>query len=222
MQKGHKIQVAIADDHSLLRSALANLVNTFDGYHVLFEVDNGKQLRGKIQEHIIPDIVLLDINMPEMDGFETTQWLNKNYPQIKILALSMLSDERTIIKMFRMGAKGYLLKNTNPVELRNALDAVMNKNVYLSEYISGKLVSGLNRQVDSEPEETVLNEKEREFLRWACTELSYKEIAEKMFLSPRTIDDYRQSLFARLNVHSRVGLVMYAIKNKIVEIESKG
>jgi two-component system invasion response regulator UvrY len=214
-----KTQVAIIDDHILLRTALARLVNGFEGYTVLFEADNGKDLRAQIMQHHIPDIVLLDVNMPEMDGFETTQWLHKNYPHIKVLVLSMLSDEKTIIKMFRLGAKGYLLKNTDHEELKKALDSVMNKNVYLSEYVSDKLVSGLHKDADKEESKPVmLNDKEREFLRWTCTELSYKEIAEKMFLSPRTIDDYRQTLFGKLKVHSRVGLVMYTIKNGLVDI----
>jgi two-component system, NarL family, invasion response regulator UvrY len=217
-KKNRKVSVAIADDHSLLRKALANLVNTFDVYSVVIEADNGKDLRTKILREGIPDIVMLDVNMPEMDGFETTQWLYKNYPQIKILALSMLSDERTIIKMFRLGAKGYLLKNTDPEELKQALDSLMDKNVYVSEYVSGKLISGLHHDADQPLRELLLNEKEREFLRWTCTELSYKEIAEKMFISPRTADDYRQVLFNKLKVHSRVGLVMYAIKNGIVEV----
>jgi two-component system, NarL family, invasion response regulator UvrY len=213
-----KIQVVIADDHSLLRNALANLIASFGDYNILFQADNGKDLKEKLTQHVMPDIIMLDVNMPEMDGFETTQWLFKNYPQIKVLALSMLSDEKTIIKMFRLGAKGYLLKNTDPAELKEALYSIMNKNVYLSEYISGKLVSGLHQDTESAGKEFVLNEKEREFLRWTCTELSYKEIAEKMFISPRTADDYRQSLFSKLKVHSRVGLVMYAVKNGIVEV----
>jgi len=210
--------VAVADDHSLLRSALAKLINGFPGYNVTIEADNGRDLIEKIAKSTLPDIVLLDISMPEMDGFKTTQWLYKKYPQIKVLALSMLSDERTIIKIFRVGAKGYLLKNTDPEELKTALDSVMNKNVYLSEYVSGKLVSGLHNDVDVELQGVVLNEKEKEFLRWSCSELSYKDIAAKMFVSPRTVDDYRQSLFYKLKVHSRVGLVMYAIKNGIFEI----
>ena len=213
-----KIQVGIADDHSLLRSALAKLINTFDGYSIMFEADNGKDLRNKILQHQVPEIVLLDVNMPEMDGYEITGWLHKNYPQIKVLVLSMLSDERTIIKMFRLGAKGYLLKNAEPEELKRALDSLMNKNVYLSEYVSDKLVSGLHKNADRDMQPVVLNEREREFLRWACTELAYKEIAEKMNVSVRTIDDYRQALFAKLEVHSRVGLVLYAIKNGLVEL----
>lgn len=211
--------MGIADDHSLLRNALANLINTFEGYSILFEADNGKDLRNKIMQHMVPDIVLLDVNMPEMDGFETTQWLHKNYPHIRVLALSMLSDEKTIIKMFRLGAKGYLLKNAEPAELREALDSLMDKNVYLSEYVSGKLVSGLQQtDLEASSREVVLNEKEREFLRWVCSELSYKDIAAKMYISARTADDYRQSLFNKLKVHSRVGLVMYAIKHGIVEV----
>lgn len=213
-----KVPVAIIDDHVLLRSALSRLVNTFDQYTVLFEADNGKRLKEQILLHQVPEIVLLDVNMPEMDGFETTQWLHKNYPFIKVLVLSMLSDEKTIIKMFRLGARGYLLKNTDPEELQKALDAINNENVYLSEYVSTKLVTGLNNSSDKAELEVVLNERERDFLRHACTELSYKEIAEKMHLSPRTIDDYRQSLFAKLKVHSRVGLVMYAIRNGIAEV----
>jgi two-component system invasion response regulator UvrY len=213
-----KISVAIADDHSLLRSALAKLINTFEGYSIIMEADNGKELRNKIQLQVVPDIVMLDVNMPEMDGFETTQWLHKTYPQVKVLALSMFSDEKTIIKMFKVGAKGYLLKNTDPEELKKALDALIDKNVYLSEYVSGKLVSGLHQESEEPVKEIILNEKEREFLRWACSELSYKEIASKMFVSPRTVDDYRQSLFNKLKVHSRVGLVLYAIKNGIVEV----
>ncbi|MGZ8517914.1 MAG: response regulator, partial [Chitinophagaceae bacterium] len=182
------IQVAIADDHSLLRSALAKLINTFEGYTVVMEADNGKDLCEKIVKSVLPDIVLLDINMPEMDGFETTQWLHRKYPHVKVLTLSMLSDERSIIKIFRLGAKGYLLKNADPRELREALDAIMDKNVYLSEYVSSKLVSGLHNDADVDIREVVLNEKEREFLRWTCSELSYKDIAEKMFISPRTVD----------------------------------
>jgi len=213
-----KIKVAITDDHTLLRNALARLVNSFDGYTVLLEADNGKDLRNKIMKHQVPDVVLLDVNMPEMDGFETTQWLHKNYPYIKILALSMLSDEKTIIKMFRLGATGYLLKNTDAEELKKALDAVVHKNVYLSEYVSAKLVSGLHTDTEDNTKQILLNEREKDFLRWVCTELTYKDIAEKMNLSPRTVDDYRQSLFTRLKVHSRVGLVMYAIRNGIVEV----
>ncbi|HRG82045.1 MAG TPA: response regulator transcription factor [Chitinophagaceae bacterium] len=218
IKTGRKIKVIVADDHVLMRNALSRLVGTLDGYEVLAEADNGRDLKNKIQQHLVPDIVLLDVNMPEMDGFQTTQWLYKNYPHIRVLVLSMLSDEKTIIKMFRLGAKGYLLKNTDPEELKKALDAIVAKNVYLSEYVSDKLVSGLNKYAELDEKPVLLNEREKEFLRWVCSELSYKDIAEKMNLSPRTVDDYRQTLFTKLKVHSRVGLVLYAIRNALVEI----
>lgn len=211
-------QVAIADDHTLMRNALARLVASFSQFAVVFEAGNGKELIEKVQTQEIPDIVLLDINMPEMDGFETAKWLTKNYPQVKILSLSMQSDELSIIRMLRLGAKGYLMKNVEPEELNMALESVIKKDFYLSDTISGKIISGLHQSLDQAPETIKITDKEKDFLRLVCTELSYKEISEKMFLSPRTIEDYRNSLYEKLNVRTRMGLAMYAIKNKIVEV----
>ena len=218
MAVNKKIQVAIADDHTLLRKALAKLVTSFENYSVLFEADNGKEIKNKISQHIIPDVVLLDVNMPEMDGYETASWLFKNHPQIKVLALSMFSDEKTIIKMLRLGAKGYILKNIDPEELKNALDSVVKKNFYLSEYISGKIISGLHKDVDRQEEPVNLTEKEKDFLRLICSEITYKDIAAKMYVSPRTVDEYRNHLFEKLKVKSRIGLVLYAIRNGLVEV----
>jgi two-component system invasion response regulator UvrY len=212
-----QIQVAIADDHTLLRKALAKLVGSFEDYTVLFEAGNGKEIKKKINEHLVPDLILLDVNMPEMDGFETATWLNKNYPRIKILALSMFSDERTIIRMLRQGARGYVMKNIDPDELKRALDSVMKKNFYLSEEISGKIISGLNKDVDKLEDLPALTQREKDFLRLICSEITYKDIAAKMYVSPRTVDEYRNSLFEKLKVKSRVGLVMYAIRNGLAE-----
>lgn len=213
-----KIQVAIADDHILLRKALAKLVASFENYAVLFDADNGKELKEQIGKHVIPDIVILDVNMPDMDGYETARWLYKNYPQIKVLALSMFTDEGTIIRMLRLGAKGYILKNADPDELKEALDSVLKKDFYLSEYISGKIIVGLHKDMDKPEDPVSLTEKEKEFMKHICSEMTYKDIATKMYVSPRTVDDYRNSLFEKLKVHTRVGLVLYAIKNGLVEI----
>jgi len=202
----------------LLRKALARLIASFENYSVLFEAENGKEIKARITQNIIPDIVLLDVNMPEMDGYETVRWLYQHYPQIKVLALSMFSDEKTIIKMLRLGAKGYILKNIDPEELRNALDSVMKKNFYLSEYISGKIISGLHKDAGRDEAPVTLSEKEKEFLKLICTEITYKDIAARMFVSPRTVDEYRNTLFEKLKVKSRVGLVMYAMRNGLVEI----
>jgi two-component system, NarL family, invasion response regulator UvrY len=213
-----KIQVAVADDHSLLRQALAKLINSFENFSVLFEANNGNEIKTRLAKHVIPDIVLLDVNMPDMDGYETAQWLHTNYPQVKVLALSMFSDENIIIRMLRLGAKGYILKNAEPEELQEALNSVLEKDFYLSEYISGKIVSGLNKDLDRPDDRVSLTEKEKELLRWICTEMTYKDIAAKMFVSPRTLDDYRNNLFEKLKVKTRVGLVLYAIRNRMVEL----
>jgi DNA-binding NarL/FixJ family response regulator len=184
----------------------------------LFEASNGQEVKEKLNKHMIPDIILLDVNMPDIDGYETAKWIYKNFPQVKILALSMFSDENIIIRMLRLGAKGYIMKNAEPEELKLALDSVMHKDFYLSELISGKIISGLHKDMDKPNEPIHLTEKEKEFLKWVCTELTYKDIATKMFVSPRTVDDYRNSLFEKLGVKTRVGLVIYAIKHSMVEI----
>jgi two-component system invasion response regulator UvrY len=214
-----KTQVAIADDHTLLRKALSRLIASYENYAVLFEAENGIEVKSIISQHIIPDIILLDVNMPGMDGFETVQWLYKNHPQIKVLALSMFSDEKIIIRMLRLGAKGYILKNIDPEELKTALDSIMKKDFYLPEYISGKIISGLHKDTDESNKQTIpLSEKEKEFLHLICSELTYKDIAAKLNISPRTVDDYRNALFEKFNVKSRVGLAIYAIKKGFVVV----
>ena len=210
-----KIQVAVVDDHTLLRNALAKLIDSFDNFSVFFEAQNGEELKEKLRKRLIPEIILLDVNMPGMNGFETAEWLFKNHPQIKILALSMFSDENTIIRMLKLGAKGYIMKTAEPGELHLALKSVMQKNFYLSEYITGKIVGGLNKNMEQPDEQVVLTAREMEFLKLTCSELSYKEIAEKMFVSSRRVEDHRNALFEKLKIRSRVGLVMYAIKNGI-------
>lgn len=218
MDNNQRIQVAIVDDHTLLRNALAKLIDSFEHFSVHFEAANGEELKHILTKKSIPDIILLDVNMPGMNGFETAEWLYKNYPQVKVLALSMLSDESTIIRMLKLGAKGYILKSIDPEELQTALNSVMKKNFYLSEYISGKVIGGLNRNMETPDDVVFLTEKEKEFLKLICSDLPYKEIAEKMFVGQRRVEDYRNALFEKLKVKSRVGLVLYAIKNGIFEV----
>ncbi len=212
--------IVLVDDHVLLRNGLASLVKNL-GHDVLFEADNGVAFTQKLQPTTLPDVVLMDINMPEMDGYATAQWLKINYPDIKVLALSMYDNENSIIRMLKCGAKGYILKDSEPAELKSAIDALISKGFYYSDLVSGKLIHAINK-IDDEGT-TVntmnnLNERETDFLKYACTELTYKEIAEKMFVSPRTVDGYRDALFEKLHVKTRVGLVMYAIKNEVVII----
>lgn len=213
--------VAIVDDHILLRNELANLIQGLETYAVLFEANNGKDFIKQLQPRYLPHIELLDINMPEMDCNETALWLKRNYPGIKVLALSMYDNENSIIRMMKNGAKGYILKDVHHMEFRRALDSLMRKGFYYSELTTDKILHAVG-QLDEQdgPIKCLirLNTREIEFLKLVCTEMTYKEIAEKMFLSARTIDGYRDALFEKLNVKSRVGLVLYAIKNNIVNV----
>ena len=213
-------KIVLTDDHSLLRNGLAELVKSLD-HEVLFEADNGKEFIEKLDAQNLPDLVLMDINMPEMDGFETTQWLKQHHPQVHVLALSMYDNETSIIRMLKCGAKGYILKDSEPAELKMAIDDILNKGFYYSDLVSGKLMHAINNMDDDGDglkNLVPLNDRETDFLKYACTEMTYKEIADKMFVSPRTIDGYRDSLFEKLKLKTRVGLVMYAIKNEIVNI----
>jgi DNA-binding NarL/FixJ family response regulator len=214
------INIALVDDHVLLRNGLASLVKSI-GYAVLFQADNGKEFINEINKGSRPDLVLMDINMPQMDGYETSLWLKRNQPDIKVLALSMLDDENAIIRMIKNGARGYILKEAEPSELKAAISAVIEKGFYYSEMVTGRLVHSISG-VDDESHNTrqVINltEREIEFLKLACTEMTYKEIADQMHLSPRTIDGYRDTLFQKLELKTRTGLVIYAIKNGLVQV----
>jgi DNA-binding NarL/FixJ family response regulator len=205
------ILIAIVDDHTLFRNGVNALMSEFDELKVVFEADNGKQLQQLLLTHPIPQVVLMDINMPLMDGYDTTAWLRANYPQIKVLALSMFEDDKAVIRMIRSGASGYVLKESKPRELLEAIKTIVTKGVYINELVSGKLIRSVGGK-DDEPE---LTAKELEFLKLACSELTYKEIADKMYVSPRTVDNYRESLFQKLNLKSRTGIVLYAIQNEI-------
>lgn len=213
-------KIALADDHVLMRNGLASLINTFDDYKVIFQGADGQELIDNINKTSLPDIVLLDINMPKKDGYETALWLKTNHPEIKILALSMYDNEAAIIRMLKNGAKGYILKDAEPGELKAALDAVLHKGYYYSELVTGHLINRVNKmdEANKTKNTALLNEREKEFLKYCCTEMGYKEIADKMHLSPRTIDGYRDTLFEKLNLKTRVGLVMYAIKNGLVNV----
>jgi two-component system invasion response regulator UvrY len=220
------IRLALVDDHNLLRTGLAGVLDKLD-YKVIMESENGRQFIDKLDKENLPDVVLMDINMPEMDGFETTLWLKKNHPLVKVLALSMFDDENSIIRMLKNGARGYILKDSRAAELKAAIEAVVHKGFYYSELVSGSLLHSLHQDGDEDDNDNdsdlqkVLKIKPRdiEFLKLVCTELTYKEIAERMFLSPRTIDGYRDDLFQELGVKSRVGLVIFAIKNGIVHFK---
>jgi DNA-binding NarL/FixJ family response regulator len=193
------MRLALVDDHRLFRKGLMSLLDmVWSDYIILFEADNGIDLQKKIDPNNQPDIILLDVNMPTMDGFACVEWLTGNFPLIKILVVSMIEKEESIVKMLKLGVKGYLSKDVEPKELGEALQAVMNKGFYYTDFITGKLVHSLQTGQDAGTANNAairsINDREKDFLQLACSELTYNEIAAKMFLSPKTIDGYRNLL----------------------------
>lgn len=212
----NKYKIVIVDDHLLFSNSLKKLIEGFADYEVTKQIGNGKELVEYLsKESNPPDLILLDVKMPMMGGKATMDWISSNHPTLKVLVLSMDDDESTIIYMLRKGAKGYILKDIDPKAFKEAIDNVLHKGFYHSERVSAVLLGEIHKPEETE---TRLNKRELAFLDLACSDKTYKEIASEMFLSPKTIDGYRAALFKKLNVKSRVGLAMYAIKNGLVEI----
>lgn len=211
-------EVIIVDDHLLFARSLASLVDSYDEYTVKFTFRNGSELVDKLAAGMaLPAIILLDVKMPIMDGIATMKWLKKHHPDARVLALSMDDDEQTILSMLRNGAKGYLLKDIQPSLLKKALDTVLEQGYFHTEQVVNTLMKSLNE--DAKKNDRIqLKENEIRFIKLACEEKTYKEIADEMFLSPKTIDGYRQHLFEILEVKNRIGLVLYAIRHGIVEV----
>lgn len=207
-------KLILADDHILLRDALANLINNFDEFTVIATAGNGGEVIGAIENGCSPDIVLMDLNMPKMDGYETAKWLAQHHPELKIVILTMYDSEIALIRLLQAGVNGFLKKDIHPAELRNALLTVAAGEYYYSNHTTIKIASLFRKQ--SALEKSMLNEREIEFLKLASTDMTYKEIAHAMQMTPRHIDTYRDALFTKLDVKSRVGLAIYAVKNGIV------
>ena len=217
MKKKIDYNLVIVDDHLLVSDSLKMLIETFSGYHVLYYAKNGMDLQQKIiRNNSIPDLILLDVNMPLMNGYKTMEWLAKEYPEIKVLALSMDDDEQIILGMLSRGANGYLLKDIHPDALKIALNEVIEKGYYYSEKVAHTLLKSLNPKIEIPT--IKLEERELKFLQLSCSELTYAQIAVLMFLSPKTIDNYRSKLFKRFQVKNRVGLVIFALKNNLISI----
>lgn len=205
------INIAIVDDHTLFREGMAALLCEFSEINILFQAGHGIQMQQMLQKENAPDVILMDINMPLMDGYDSTAWLYKNYPEVRVLALSMFEDDVSVIKMIKAGACGYVLKESRPRELLNAITHLHERGSYMNELVSRKLL----KNVKEESSKLLLTKRELQFMKLCCSELTYKEIADKMFVNHRTVDNYRESLFLKLNLRSRVGIVLYAIKNQI-------
>lgn len=209
--------IALVDDHIVVRNALAAMINSFDGYHVTFEANHGKDFIMKLDVHDPPDIVLLDVSMPVMNGYETAEWIRKHLPDAKVLVLTFMDAEPAIIRMLKAGARGYIVKESDDTALKDALNNLRDHGFYINELVSNKMLYHSNNP--SLGKEYNLSQREITFLKLVCTGKTYKEIAGEMGVGHRTVDSYRDALFAKIGVNSRTGLVIYAIKNGIVKID---
>ena len=210
----------MVDDHVLLRNSLARVIENFENCEVILEANNGHELLTRLDITDLPDVVLLDLNMPVMDGFETAAWLCSKHPSVHILMLTMYESDQVLIRLLQAGAKGFLKKDIHPDELNVAIRSVVQSGFYCSPQVSGKMANFFrsNNGADMILEKTILTELEIDFLKLACSDLTYKEVAMKMRLNPRAVDGLRDSLFEKLQVKSRVGLVMWAIRQGIVAL----
>ena len=211
------ISLAIADDHQLFLKSLCILINSFQSFTIVADALNGKLLLDKISGmSLLPDIVLLDVNMPVMDGIKTAHRLLEQYPDIKVVALSMNDDDNSVISMLKAGACAYLLKDIHPDELEKALLEVAAKGFYNADNLNIHYRRMLKKQTAEKP--MMLTDKEKSFLQFACSDLTYKQIAGLMHLSERTIDGYREAVFEKLNVQSRTGMALEAIRRHMITL----
>lgn len=211
------VLIAIADDHAVVRDSISNMVSGMGTFKVVIKAGNGRELIEQLKTaSALPEICILDIQMPEMNGYEAMEYIHTHWPDMKVLALSMLEDEFAIIRMLKLGASGYLSKASDLEELQKALFYIHKRGYYSSEFIasnyfrtikSGKSPSGM------------FTARQMEFLKYCCTELSIKEIADKMSISTSTALSYRNALCDKLGLTTRQGLAIYAIKSGIVSFE---
>lgn len=209
------IHIVIVDDHKLFRKGLVELVRMLDpNFKIIAEFDHGKQLlEGLSVLPVKPDLVILDIDMPVMDGYETLAAIQNQNIDLPALIVTMVDEEASLIRMVKLGARGYLSKEIDPEQLKEAIHAIIHSGYHFTDRLTGRLVAHLQHHTP----ETDLNDRDLNFVRLCCTELTYTEIADQMHLSPKTIDGYRAKLFERFALKSRVGLVLLAVKKKWLE-----
>jgi two-component system, NarL family, invasion response regulator UvrY len=212
-----KILVAYADDHQLVRTTIVGFINASNNNEVIIEASNGKELIERIEDFPLkPDVCLVDINMPELNGFDTVVALKKKWPSIKVLVVSVFNNDLYIIKMIVSGADGYITKDCSPEELLNAISTLYKNGVYYSGHFSIPFINAIKQKMVRLPDFT---NSELDLLKLCCTDLSYSQIAQNLQVSTRSVEGHRDSLFKKLQVQSRTGLVMYAVRSGIVPLE---
>jgi DNA-binding NarL/FixJ family response regulator len=211
-----KINVILVDDHQLFREGLKLMLNLNPKIGAIFQAANGVEFL-ELLEKVTPDVVLMDIDMPLMDGVEATNQALLSYPKLRIIALSMYGDDEYYIKMIEAGARGFILKNSDIEVVEEAISTVMTGQNYFSSEVMANLVMHLNQKKTAEAK-TELTERESEILYHICKGLSNQEIADTLFLSKRTVDKHRENILSKTNVKNTAGLVMYAIKHGIIQV----
>ena len=212
------VKTALVDDHIVLREGLAAVINDFTGYKVMIRAGNGSELIEQLRPKNLPDIVLLDLNMPVMNGCDTVQWLKKNYPEVRIVIFTMFDSEPLHLQLLRLGVRGVVKKDVHPNELNYAMDKVMKGEYYCSQFIADEEGSAYAPQLKQPAQPVAFSEKEIEFMKWSVSDLTYKKIADKMHVSEHTVKNYWTSLKEKLGIRSRVALAMYAVEKGIIHI----
>lgn len=214
-----QIKVAIADDHKIFRKGVILSLRTYPNIKFVLEAENGDELLAGLPE-AQPDIVLMDLRMPQKDGIETTKLISKNFPDIRVLVLTMYEDERFVSHLMENGANGYLLKSADPAEIKKAILEVMVRGYYLNNFVNRILLKKSHakaKQIPSLNSEIVLNEKEKEVIQLLCMEYTAQEIAKKMEISPRTVEAIKDRLMERFGTKNTAGLVFFAVKNNLID-----
>jgi DNA-binding NarL/FixJ family response regulator len=220
MSNSTKIKIGLADDHVLLRDALATLIDGFGNCEVILLASNGEQLIEKIRAGQVPDVLILDLNMPKLSGWEVANWIHENHQEMSVLMLTMYDSELSLIRLLQAGVKGFLKKDIHPDELKQAIQTVRDTGYYYSNYTSSRIAQlfRVNDEGKMVLQKNLLSEQELSFLKLACSEMTYKEVAQEMKLNPRAVDGLRDQLFVKLDIKSRVGLAIFAIRHGIVSI----
>ncbi len=214
------IQIAIADDHRLFREGIVSLLEESAEFQIIIEAENGKELLDHMKNKL-PDVVLMDLKMPLMDGAEATRHIKSLYPQVKVLILSMFGEDRFVLHTLEMGANGYLLKNVDARELKLAIETVSENDYYFNDHISKAMLKKITEQKLASPRfqvDTELSEREKEVLVLICKELTTKEIADKLCRSERTIEGHRKSIMEKTGAKNLAGMVIYAIQHGLVKL----